>query len=161
LVNTSEDRMNGVVQFFSQGTPDQPGAPMEVGIGDDNTPLSVVEFDIPARSAQKISTAGSATTSEVPFALSVGTSVRTPGAGEFQVTGWASADSITADRRLNGLQILEYRQLGITQSETGIPAPSLRQTGRFLAEVSDKIRSFIAFANLNDEDVNVDIFLTD
>ena len=161
LVNTSEDRMNGEVRFFSQGDAGQPGSPMEVGIGDDNAPASTVEFDIPARSSQKISTAGSATTSDVPFALARGTSVRTPGAGTFQITGWASADSSNPDQRLNGLQIVEYRQLGITQSQTGIPAPPLRQTGRFFAEVSDKIRSFIAIANPNAEDVNVDIFLTD
>src|SRR5262249_17084771 len=108
LVNTSEDRMNGEVRFLSQGNGSKPGAPMEVGIGDDNTLLSAVEFDIPARSFQKISTTGSATSSDVPFALSRGTSIRTPGAGTLQVSGWASADSTNPGERLNGLEMFEY-----------------------------------------------------
>src|SRR5262249_54650823 len=90
LVNTGEDRMNGEVRFFSQRNGSEPGAPTAVRLGDDNTPLSAVEFDIPGRSFQKISTAGSATSSEVPFALSRGTSFRTPGAGAVQISGWAS-----------------------------------------------------------------------
>ncbi len=161
LVNTGEDRMNGEVRFFSQGAGDQPGAQTEVGIGDDNTPASAVEYDIPPRSFQKISTAGNATSSEVPFAMTQGTSVRTPGAGAFQVTGWASADSANSAERLNGLEIIEYRQLGITESQTGILAPALRQSGRFFAELTDKARTFIAIANPNTDDVSVDVFLTD
>src|SRR5204863_9240274 len=135
LVNTGEDRMNGEVRFFSQGSGNQPGAPIEVGIGDENTPSSVVEFDIPGRGFQKISTAGSATSPEVPFAMTRGTSVRTPGAGPFQLSGWASADSINPAERLNGLEMIEYRQLGVTESQTGVVAPAMRQTGRFFAEL--------------------------
>jgi Beta-propeller repeat len=161
LVNTTEDRMNGEVRFFSQGNGDQPGAPMEVGIAPDNTPASVVEYDIPPRGFQKVSTAGSATSSETPFALLRGTSLITPGAGAFQNSGWASADSNTADARLNGLAMLEYRQLGITQSQAGIVAPVLRQSGRFFAEIGDNARSFIAIVNPNADDVSVDVFLTD
>jgi Beta-propeller repeat len=161
LVNTGEDRMNGEVRFFSQGSGGQPGAPMEVGTQPDNTPASAVEFDIPGRSFQKISTSGVATTSQVPFALNQATSVSTTGGGAFQVTGFASADSTDPNARLTGLQIFEFKQLGVTQSQTGVIAPSLRQYGRFFAELTDKIRPFIAIANPNSADVNVDIFLTD
>jgi hypothetical protein len=161
LVNPSEDRMNGEVRFFSQGNGDQPGAPMEVGIGDENIPASAVEFDIPPRGFQKVSTAGGATSSETPFALTRGTSVATPGSGPFQVSGWASADSANATDRLNGLELIEYRQLGVTQTQTGVLAPPPRQTGRFFAELSDTVRTFMAIANPNDQDVAVDVFLTD
>ena len=161
LVNTSESQMNGEVRFLSQGSGNQPGVPTEVGIGDENIPASVVEFDIPPRAFQKVATAGSATISEVPFTLSRGASLSTPGSGPFQVSGFASADSTDPAARLNGLQIVEYRQLGITQSQVGIVAPSLRQTGRFFAETTDKSRSFLAIANPNTDDVTVDVFLTD
>src|SRR5262249_15192826 len=161
LVNTSEDRMNGEVRFFSQGSGAQPGAPMEVGIGDGRTSASVIEFDIPMRSFQRISTAGTATTSDVPFGLDRATSFATPGTGSSQVSGWASAESSNPSVRLNGLELLQFRQLGITQSQTGILAPQLRQNGRFLADRTDKVRSFIAIANPNAEDVSVDVTLTD
>jgi len=161
LVNTTEDRMNGEVRFISQGLGNQPGAPMEVGIGEENGPASAVEFDIPGRSFQKISTSGSFTISELPFALNSGTSLVTPGAGAFQLTGWASADSTNPEERLNGLQLIEYRQLGITRGQVAIAAPSLRQTGRFYAETTDTTRSFIAIVNPNSEDVNIDFVLTD
>jgi Beta-propeller repeat len=161
LVNTSEDRMNGEVRFFGQGSGDQPGPPTEVGIAPDNTAVTALEFDIPSRSFQKISTSGSATISEVPFNLGQGTSVRTSNGGPFQVTGFASADSWDPNARLNGVQIFEYRQLGITQSQAGVIAPALRQYGRFFAELTDKIHPFVAFANPNSVDVNVDIYLTD
>src|SRR5205085_1207765 len=72
LVNTSEDRMNGEVRFFDQGGGSQPGAPLELGIGDGSTSASVVEFDIPPRSFQAISTAGNATISQVPFFVNRG-----------------------------------------------------------------------------------------
>src|SRR6185369_4743851 len=103
LMNTTEDRMNGEVRFF-----DQAGQSMDVGIGDENTPLSVVEFDIPSRSFQKISTSGSATITEQPFAFTRGTSITTPGGGAFQQTGFASADSFDLSERLNGMQIIDY-----------------------------------------------------
>jgi Beta-propeller repeat len=159
LVNTSEDRMNGEVRFFDQGFLSMPGAPMEVPIGDSST--SVVEFDIPMRSFQKISTAGSSTISAVPFGLNRGTSFSTPGAGSAQVSGWAAADSNDANVRLNGLELLQFRQLGITQNQAGILAPALRQNGRFLAERTDKVRSFIAVANPNAQDVDMNLVLTD
>src|SRR5205823_4263465 len=89
LVNTSEDQMNGEVRFFSQGSASEPGAAMEVGIGDGTTTASVLEFDIPPRAFQKITTAGSATTSEAPFTISRGGSIRTPGGGPVQLSGWA------------------------------------------------------------------------
>src|SRR5262249_35405759 len=53
------------------------------------------------------------------------------------------------------------RQLGTTQSEAGVVAPSLRQSGRFFAELTDKIRPLLAIANPNSDDVAVNIFLTD
>src|SRR5262249_52731370 len=118
LVNTSEDRMNGEVRFLTQGSGTNPGTPLVLGIGDGTSTSSVVEFDIPPRSFQKVSTAGSSTSPQTPFALTSGTSITTPGAGPFQISGWGSADSNSADTRLNGLQIIQYRQLGITQSET-------------------------------------------
>jgi len=161
LVNPSEDRMNGEVRFFSQGNGNVPGAQTEVGIGDENLPASAVEFDIPPRGFQKISTSGSATTNELPFALTRGTSVSTPGSGPFQVSGWASADSLNGTDRFGGLEMIEYRQLGITQSQTGVLAPPPRQSGRFLGEISDKARTLMAIANPNDQDVAVDVFLTD
>jgi Beta-propeller repeat len=159
LVNTSENRMNGEVRFFDQGFLSVPGAPMQVPIGDSSA--SVIEFDIPMRSFQKISTAGSSTISAVPFGLNRGTSFSTPGAGSAQVSGWAAADSNDANVRLNGLELLQFRQLGITQNEAGILAPALRQNGRFLAERTDKVRSFIAVANPNAQDVDLDLVLTD
>jgi hypothetical protein len=159
LVNTSENLMHGVVEFFSQGSGNQPGAPMEVPIGDVSS--SVVEFEIPIRSFKKISTAGSSTISAVPFGLNRGTSFSTPGGGSAQVSGWASADSNDANVRLNGLQLLQFRQLGITQNQAGILAPALRQMGRFLAERTDKVRSFMAFANPNAVDVDLNLVLSD
>src|SRR5262245_19041514 len=156
LVNTSEDRMNGEVQFF-----DQQGAPLELPIGTDSSPATVVQFDIPMRSVQRISTSGTASISAVPFGLNRGTSFPTPGAGSSQVSGWASVDSNNPNERLNGLEILQFRQLGIIQSQTGVLAPPLRQSGRFFAERSDKVRSFVAFANPNAQDVAVDVVLAD
>jgi hypothetical protein len=162
LVNTSEDQMNGEVRFFSAGSPSEPGASMFVGIGDDNVPQPAVEFNIPPRGFQKVATAGSAASSEVPFSLLRGTSIPTPGAGAFQVTGWATADSTNPEERLNGLQIIEYRQLGITQSQTGIVAPVLRQSGRFFAETTGNARSYITIINPDlDNDASVDFYLTD
>src|SRR5262249_34021578 len=55
----------------------------------------------------------------------------------------------------------QFRQLGITQSQTGVLAPKLRQSGRFVGERTDKVRSFIAIANPNGDDVSVDVVLTD
>jgi hypothetical protein len=62
---------------------------------------------------------------------------------------------------LNGLQLIEYQQLGITRNQLGIVAPSLRQTGRFYAETTDTSRSFVSIINPNSEDVAVEIVLTD
>src|SRR5262249_6976887 len=53
------------------------------------------------------------------------------------------------------------RQLGITQSQTGVVAPSLRQSGRLMVERTDQVRSFIAIANPNADDVAVDFSTTD
>src|SRR5262249_39314788 len=156
LVNTSENLMHGVVEFFSPGSGNQPGAPMEVPIGDGST--SVVEFEIPMRSAQKIPPAGSSTIPEVPIGLNRGTSFSTPGAGSAQVSGWAAADSNDANVRLNGLELVQFRQLGITKNQAGILAPPLRQMGRFLAERTDKVRSFMAGAHSQAVDVYVYIF---
>src|SRR5262249_24215642 len=139
LVNTSEDEMHGEVRFLSPGSGNQPGAPMEVTLSDGTTVTPAVEFNIPARGYQKVSTNGSATRPDATFSLNQGTSIRTRGGGAFQITGWASADSTVPDSRLNGLQLLEFRQLGITQSQTGAIAPSLRATGAFSAEITDKI----------------------
>jgi len=161
LVNPGEDPMHGEVRFFSQGNGSQPGAPMEVGIGDGSTSAAALEFAIPPRSFEAFATAGNATISETPFAMNVGSAVTTPGGGALQITGWASADLANPNGRLNGLQLLQYRQLGITQSETGVIAPSPRTSGTFFAEASDKIRSFIAIANPNAVDVSLTIFLTD
>lgn len=161
LVNPSEDRMNGEVHFLTQGAGDQPGVPLEIGIGDEAAPASVVEFDIPGRGFQKISTAGTAVITDVPFAINRGVSVRTPGAGPFQTTGFASIESTDPQTRLNGLEMIEYRQGGVTQSQTGILAPVLRQTGRFFAELTDRARPFMAIANPNTEDLTIEVFLTD
>jgi hypothetical protein len=161
LVNPSEDRMGGEVRFFSQGGADQPGGPIELGIGDESALASVLEYDIPPRSFQKISTSGNAAITELPFSLTRGTSFATPGAGAFQVTGFASADLFDQTARINGLQIIEYRQLGITHSQMGVIAPSLRESGQFFAETTETVRSFLAIANPNAEEVTVQVFLTD
>src|SRR5262249_2214393 len=153
------DRMNGVLQFFDQGFLSVPASPMEVPIGDSST--SFVEYDIPMRSFQKISTSGSSTVSAVAFGLNRGTSFSTPGAGSTQVSGWAAADSTDVNVRLNGLELVQFRQLGITQNQAGLLAPALRQNGRFLAERTDKVRSFIAVANPNAQDVDLNLVLTD
>ena len=161
LVNTTEDRMNGEVQFFSQGSGSQPGTPLELGVGDGTSTATTIEFDIPARSFQTFNTAGSSSSPEVPFLVNRGSSTTTPGGGEFQVSGWASADAARADVRLSGLEMLQYRQLGITQSQTGILAPPPRLSGRVFVALSDKIKSLIVIANPNDQDVSVDFSLTD
>ena len=161
LVNTSEDQMNGEVRFFDQGSGSQAGSPLELGIGDGTTVAPAVEYNIPPRSFQKIATAGNATASEVPFAVNRGASFSTPGGGVTQISGWASADTVALDARLTGLEILQYRQTGVTQSEAGVLAPPLRQSGGLFVEVTDKIRSLIAIANPNNQDVAVDFYLTD
>ena len=66
-----------------------------------------VTFDIPARGFQRISTAGTATSSDVPFVLNGGASLRTPGSGSSQVSGWEAADLSDPEARLTGLQIIE------------------------------------------------------
>jgi hypothetical protein len=48
LVNTTEDRMNGEVRFVSQGSGNQPGAPMEVGIGDETVRRRRLNSTFPA-----------------------------------------------------------------------------------------------------------------
>ena len=161
LVNTSEDQMNGEVRFFDQGSGSQAGSPLELGIGDGTTVAPAVEYNIPPRSFQKIATAGNATASEVPFAVNRGASFSTPGGGVTQISGWASADTVALDARLTGLEILQYRQTGVTQSEAGVLAPPLRQSGGLFVEVTDKIRSLIAIVNPNNQDVAVDFYLTD
>ena len=161
LVNTTEDQMSGEARFFDQGSGSRPGSPIELGIGDGSTAASVVGYDIPPRSFQKITTAGTASVSEVPLTLNPGASSSTPGGGATQISGWASADTATPETRLNGLEILQYRQNGITQSEAAALGPRLRQSGGLFVEVTDKIRSFIAIANPNDQDAAVDFYITD
>src|SRR5439155_1277369 len=161
LVNTTEDQMTGEARFFDQGSGSRPGSPIELGIGDGSTAASVVGYDIPPRSFQKITTAGTASVSEVPLTLNPGASSSTPGGGATQISGWASADTATPETRLNGLEILQYRQNGITQSEAAALGPRLRQSGGLFVEVTDKIRSFVAIANPHDQDAAVDVYLTD
>jgi hypothetical protein len=161
LVNTTEDRMNGEVRFVSQGSGSQPATPLELGIGDGTSTATTLEFDIPPRSFQTFTTAGSSSTPEVPFVVNSGFSSTTPGGGAFQVSGWASADATRPDAQLSGMEMLQYRQLGITQSQTGILAPPPRLSGRVFVELTDKIKSLIAIANPNDQDVSVDFSLTD
>lgn len=156
LVNTTENQMNGEVQFF-----DQAGNPIEVGIGDGTTGASVVEFDIPKRGFQRVVTAGIASRAEVEFAGNTGFSFRTAGSGSFQISGFASAEPAASDIRLNGLQILEYRQLGIVQSHLGLIAPALQQAGRLFVENTEQVRTMIAIANPTYDDVPVEIKLTD
>ena len=158
LVNTTEDRMNGEVRFLSPGSPEQPGSPVDVGIGDGFT--SVVEYDIPPRSAQHIQTAGSTTKSDFSFAARSGVSFTTPGSDTVQLNGFAVAEP-TSNTALNGLQILEYRQNNVTNSEVGVVVPSLRQAGRLFVEVNDKVRSMIAIANPADEEAVVEFSYTD
>jgi len=161
LVNTTEDQMSGEARFFDQGSGSRPGGPIELGIGDGSATASVVGYDIPPRSFQKITTAGTAGVSEVPLTLNPGASSSTPGGGATQIAGWASADTATPEARLNGLEIFQFRQNGITESEAAVLAPRLRQSGALFVEVTDKIRSFIAIANPNEQDVAVDFYLTD
>src|SRR5207245_3371898 len=78
-----------------------------------------------------------------------------------QVSAWQSADTATRATPLNGLEIVQYRQNGITQSEAAGLGPRLRQSGALFVEVTDKIRSFIAIANPNDQDAAVDFYITD
>src|SRR5438093_9244974 len=153
--------MSGEARFFDQGSGSQPGNPLELGIGDGTTADSSVQYDIPPRSFQKITTAGNATVSEVPFSVNRGMSSATPGGGAIQISGWASADTGAPEARLTGLEVLQYRQAGVTQTEAGVIAPPLRQSGRLFVEVTDKVRSLIAIANPNNQDVAVDFYLTD
>jgi len=158
LVNTTEDRMNGEVRFLSPGGPAEPVSPVEVGIGD--AFASVLEYDIPPRSAQRIQTAGSTTKSDFPFAAKSGTSFTTPGSGVVQLNGFAVAEA-TSETPLNGLEILEYRQSNVTNSEIGVVAPPLRQAGRLFVEVNDNVRSMIAIANPAGEEAVVEFSYTD
>jgi hypothetical protein len=150
------------VHFLNQGSGAEPGTLMEVGIGDGTTAASVVEYDIPARSFQRVGTAGVASRSEVQFAGNVGFSFTTPGAAGVQISGFASAESTNSSLRLNGLEILEYQQLGTVQSQVGLVAPPPRQSGRLFVENAEKVRSMIAIANPStEEDAVVEFTLTD
>jgi hypothetical protein len=162
LVNTTEDRMNGEIHFVSQGSATQAGTLFEVGVGDGTTSVSALEYDIPSRSFQRFNTAGIASRSEVEIAGATGFAFTTPGAAGVQVTGQAAAQSTDPNARLNGLEILEYRDLGVVQSQVGLVAPSPRQSGRLFVENAEKIRTMIAISNPSQEqEATVEFTLTD
>jgi hypothetical protein len=158
LVNTTEERMNGEVHFLSPGSGTQPGSPIEVGVAGSFT--SVVEFDIAPRSAQQIQTEGSTTRSEFPF-TSQGFSFRSPGSNPVQLNGFAVAENSAPNTRLNGLEILEYRPVAVTTSQTAFVAPPLRINGALFVEASTSVRTMIAIANTSDQDATVELTFTD
>ena len=154
LVNTTEEPMNGEVRFL-----DQSGGPVEVGIGE--AFASVVEYDIPARSAREIETTGSTTRSEFPFSARGGFTFRTPGSGIQQLHGYAAVENSGTGASLNGLQIIEYRPGNVTASQAAmLPAP-LRIDGSVFVEATSSVRSMIAIANTAGEDTAVEFVFTD
>jgi len=158
LVNTTEDRMNGELHFLSPGSGTEPGSPVEVGIA--GSFASVLEYDIPPRSARQFQTEGSTTRSDFPFAAQ-GFSFRTPGSDAVQVNGFAVAENSAPNTKLNGLEILEYHPVATTTSQTAFVAPPLRVNGAVFVEASTSVRTLLAIANTSGEDASVDLTFTD
>jgi len=158
LVNTTEDRLNGELHFLSPGSGTEPGSLVEVGVA--GSFASVIEYDIPPRSAQTIQTEGSTTRSDFPFAAQ-GFSFRTPGSNAVQLNGFAVAENSAPNTKLNGLEILEYRPVATTTSQTAFVAPPLRINGAVFVEASTSVRTMIAIANTSGEDASVDLTFTD
>ena len=110
LVNTSEFRMGGEVRFFGQN-----GAAVEVPIGTGDTSASVLEYDIPPRSSQRIQTAGTST------AFTAGSIQIVPHGGNSTPHGHA---------------ILSRHDSGNTAFETPIESETPASTFRLYAEAT-------------------------
>jgi len=63
--------------------------------------------------------------------------------------------------KLNGLEILEYRPVATTTTQTAFVAPPLRINGAVFVEASTSVRTMIAIANTSGEDASVDLTFTD
>ena len=118
LVNPGDSVINGTVQFLSQA-----GAAATVRVnGQDNSSFT---YSIPARSSQKLRTAGSSSSA-------VGSIRVIPASGTIAPTG---------------LAILSFHNAGITVAEAGIPAGTAGNAFRLYAETSGTIQTGIAVAN--------------
>lgn len=162
LVNPTEDELSGTASFVGQA-----GAPLDVAIGDGSLVTSVLDYDIPPRSEQRFMTGGSAEVIQTPFSATNGFFYDTPGTNVEQSTGYLSGDAGDASISLNGVQILQYRQVdpdtstNYTASETAMLAPPLRSNGRLFVELTTQIKALIAIANPSDQDADVEFSATD
>ncbi len=160
LVNPSEERMNGEARFYNQGSVSAAGMPVVVAIDSSGNSASVLEYDIAPRSVQRIQTTGAPARSAFPFTTNGGFAFRTTGSATDQANGFA-VETPAAGSAWNGLAITELQQNGATVSQTGLPAPPLRQNGRFFAESAAQVQTTMTIVNPADGDVGVDLYFTD
>jgi hypothetical protein len=153
LVNTTENTLNGEVRFL-----DQSGNPTEVGIGDESSGASVLEYVIAPRSAQRFTTSGTSAKADFPVNARSTAALRTPGTNFNQISGYALADLSTA---VSGLQLVEYRKDNVTHSQAGLLSSSPVRIGRVFVEVTNSIKTQLSIANPSGVDANIDLFFTD
>src|SRR5205814_682799 len=101
LVNPSEDQMSGEVRFLSPGSAVASGMPVEVAIDTSGASASVLQYDIPPRSFQRIQTTGTPVSSAFSFTTNNGFSFRSTGLSSNQSVGFASATPNTSGASLN------------------------------------------------------------
>jgi YD repeat-containing protein len=128
LVNPSDTPMSGTIQLLGQGSGTTPAQPIEVTI--DTVTSSTFSYSVPARSAQRLRTAGTAGTARV---------------GSVRITPAPNT------RTPSGLGIFSFKNAGITVAEAGVPALSPSRALRMYAETSSaaagSIQTGVAVAN--------------
>jgi hypothetical protein len=84
----------------------------------------------------------------------------TSGISPQTLTGYARIQPNSGSTAPNGLALIGFRQGNVLVSETGVPAVSLIQSGRILAESAGSVNTGIALANPNGQPSTIQFYFT-
>jgi hypothetical protein len=137
LLNPTDAAITGTAQFYSKGTPDNPGAP--VVLTANGSSASGFSYTIPPRSSFKLQTGGTSSTIQ---------------------TGWVSITPTSGSIAPSGLVVFSFNSNGVRVSEAGVQALPSSSAFRMYVENSASIQTGIALSNPTASNVIVNFDLT-